>query len=193
MSQARFFAWVDLETTGLDEIENPIIEIGLVITEIAPPCRELDSFEAVILPADPEWEMTLNDQVHRMHTVNGLLEDVHAKGRSIRDVEHEILALLMKYGRPHNYMLAGSGVGHFDRRFIKAQMPGFDKWLQHPAMDVGVIRRMLKFCGRADLDAFGQTLDGAADKPHRGLPDVRDHINEYRQYASIIESLPKES
>lgn len=191
MAGARFFVWADLETTGLDDETDPILEIGLVITHVGPPCEEITHYEAVVHPGFEGWEQHMTDQVKMMHQTNGLLLDVNNRGRDLREVENEILALLMSIGRPHNFMLAGSAVSHFDRRFIKRQMPGFDKWLQHPMMDVGVVRRGLKFCGRGDLDAYGQTF-GEGDKPHRGLADVRDHLNEWRQYASIIESLPRE-
>jgi len=191
MALPRFFAWCDLECTGLDENLDPILEIGLVLTEVGVDCREVDCLTAVTMPKDPDWKDRMDEYVLRMHTLNGLIGDVERVGRPIREVESEILTMLMKWGRPHNFMLAGSGVSHYDRRFIKRQMPGFDKWLQHPSFDVGTFRRGLTFCGRKDLDSFGQTFDGN-DKPHRGMADVRDHLNEWRQYASILQSLPEE-
>lgn len=190
MADPLFFLWCDLETTGLNEVDDPIIEIGIVITNIAPPCNEVASYEAVIRPESHCWTDRMDPYVYRMHSSNSLLDDIERAGRPMQDVEHEILALLMSLGRPHNFMLAGSGVSHFDRRFIIEQMPKLNKWLQHPSLDVGTIRRAIKFCGRRDLEAFGETFQGS-DKPHRGLADVRDHLNEYRQYASIIQSIPE--
>lgn len=191
MADPIYYSWIDLETSGLDERLDPIIEIGLVLTKVAPPCTEVAFFEALIKPEDSTWTDRLDPIVLQMHTDNGLLDEVEANGRPLREVELDIINLLYSLGRPHNFMLAGSGVGHFDRRFIQAQMPGFNKWLQYPCLDVGVFRRGFKFCGRSDLDAFGQTFLGS-DKPHRGLADVRDHLNEWRQYASVIQSIERD-
>ena len=186
-----FFAWIDLETTGLDKYDDPIIEIGLVVTRVAPPCDEVDSYTAVALPADPHWTDRMNTYVLDMHTRNGLIADIEREGRPLQDIEHEILSVFMRHGRAHNFMLAGSAVGHFDRVFIAEQMPKLNKWLQPPCLDVGVLRRALKFSGRRDLEAYGETFQDGG-KPHRGLADVRDHLNEYRQYTSIIQSIPGE-
>lgn len=191
MADPLFFAWIDLETTGLDKEDDPIIEVGLVVTRVAQPCDEIDSYTAVSLPDDPFWKDRMDSYVTRMHTVNGLIVDVDSDGRPLRDLDNEVVAVLGKHGKKHNFMLAGSGVSHFDRKFIEAQMPKLNKWLQHPSLDVGTIRRGLNFSGRKDLDAFGQTFHGEA-KPHRALADVRDHLNEYRQYGSIFQSIPEE-
>lgn len=190
MAQAKFFFWCDLETTGLDQNHDPIIEIGVVVTEVAPPCVELASYTANILPEDDSWRDRMNTYVTEMHTTNGLLADIESTGKPIREVEIEIIDLLSTIGRPHNFMLAGSGVSHFDRRFIGAQMPGLDKWLQYPSMDVGTVRRGFTFCGRQELTCFGETFAGG-DKPHRGLADVRDHLNEWRKYAALFQSIER--
>jgi oligoribonuclease len=192
MAKARLLAWTDLEMTGTDRHLDWILEIGVVITHVAYPCEEIDCYTAVILPEDPHWSDRMNDFVVDMHTSNGLLSDIESHGQPLREVEQEVLRVLMKHGRPNEYMLAGSGCSHADRPFIETQMPGLNKWLQKPALDVGTLRRALRFAGRGDLDAFGQTFaDG--NQAHRGLADVRDHLNEWRQYASMFQTLPQET
>lgn len=191
MPDPRFFAWIDLECTGKNKQEDYIIEFGMIITEVAFPCRELERYEAVILPSDPAWSDHMDAFVRKMHTANGLIRDVELRGRPIGEVENEILSIFMRYGRAHSFMLAGSAVSHYDHQFLAREMPKVNRWLQHPSLDVGTIRRALRFSGRKDLDAFGQTFDGV-DKPHRGLADVADHLNEYRQYASMFQMIPKE-
>ena len=190
MRHVKYLVWVDLETTGLDPDHHDIIEVGLVLTTASSPFDEIWSLSSCAMPPDLDWESRMGLQVERMHSQNGLLEEVHDHGRSIRDIELEIINALHVVGRPHEFMLAGSGVSHFDRRFIKTQMGGMDKWLQHPSLDVGTIRRALKFSGREDLDGFGMTFNGA-DKPHRGLADVRDHLNEWRHYAVVFEEIER--
>lgn len=191
MADPLFFAWIDLESTGLDKVNDPIIEVGLVITRAFMPFDEVSCYEAVIRPENSLWKSRMDSYVTRMHTTNGLIADVDDHGRERWEVETEIVELLSQHGQRLNFMLAGSGVSHFDRKFIASQMPRLDEWFQYPSLDVGTIRRALKFSGRKDLDAFGATFHDEG-KPHRGLADVRDHLNEFRQYASIFQSIPVE-
>lgn len=193
MAKAKYLAWVDLETTGVDEFADPILEVGLIITSAEPPFDELGTYEAVIDPNPtrfPGWRDRMNDYVTKMHTTNGLLADIASHtAKAPERVQQEMILALASVGREHNFMLAGSGVGHFDRRFLHAQMPEFEGWLQYPNLDVGVIRRAFAFAGRSDLDAFGQTFETKNDKPHRGLADVRDHLNEFRAYATMFANI----
>jgi oligoribonuclease len=192
--QAKFLAWVDLETTGLDPEADPILEIGLIVTPARAPFDELAAYQGVIDPADnfsPVWHGRMNDVVRNMHTRNGLLADIYNGGFSMARVQAESIALLSQFGKPHDFMLAGSGVGHFDKRFIDAQMSRFASWLQYPVLDVGVLRRALVFAGRKDLDSFGTTFkNGPGGKPHRGIDDVRDHLAEWRLYADLFTTIP---
>jgi oligoribonuclease len=194
MAKAKYLAWIDLETTGLSEHDDPIIEVGMVVTASSAPFNEIDAFEVVVEPNPtrfPEWRGRMNGYVRTMHTKNGLLADF-AIGLSVpvADAEQQMIEVLSGIGRQHSFMLAGSGVGHFDRKFLQQQMPEFDKWLQYPNLDVGVLRRAFSFSGRGDLDAFGQTFASKGDKPHRGLADVRDHLNEFRAYAELFAAIP---
>lgn len=190
MKLPKFLAWVDLEATGARPQEDHILEIGMVVTTSESPYEEIFSHQGVCVPQDPDWLEKLPPQVERMHTLNGLLDAVLASTKTVRELELEVINLLYQYGRPHDFMLAGSGCSHYDRPLIKAQMPGFDKWLQHPSLDIGTIRRALRFANREDLVGFGLTFSGA-DKPHRGLDDIRDHLNEWRHYSAILQDIER--
>lgn len=190
-AKVKYLPWVDLETAGLDEHNDPILEIGLVITPAHAPFDQLVEYEAVINP-DPVrwngWRDRLPGGVVRMHTINGLLAEVGPKGRRMEEVEEEIVTLLGQYGKKGQFLIAGSGVGHFDHLFIKAQMPRFAEWLQYGNLDVGCWRRGITYAGRKDLVAFGETFSNAGGKPHRGLLDVKDHLNEWRSYAAFLQN-----
>lgn len=196
MARAKYLLWIDLETTGVDHNEDPIIEVGMIVTEASPPFADLFEGSWVINPALAglsSWRGRMGDYVKQMHATNGLLDDVENPDIAVAlsVAEEQIINALDSIGRPHNFMLAGSGVGHFDRRFIETQMPFLAKWLQYPNLDIGVIRRALSFAKRDDLTEFGTTFEGE-DKPHRGLDDVRDHLAEFRLYAQIFASIPGE-
>jgi len=192
MNKSKMLAWMDLETTGLDEHHDPILEVGMILTDRDWPFAELATYQAVVQPDDSQWATRLGDHVTKMHTDNGLLAEVPS-GSPIVKVESEMIATLAEAGaRKGTVMLAGSGVGHFDRRFIAAQMPTLSRWLTFPSLDVGVLRRAFCFVGREDLSAAGTTYEGDAfdAKPHRALADVADHLAEFRCYANLIREIP---
>jgi oligoribonuclease (3'-5' exoribonuclease) len=190
----KYLLWIDLETTGTDHELDPILEIGAIITESDHPFDEVAEFERVIDPGTLEWKARLDDFVLNMHTENGLLNDIKTtKAVSPERAEADLCVLLAGYAKEHQFLLAGSGVSHFDRRFIATQMPKVHAFLQYPNLDVGISRRDRERAGRGDLIASGLTYTGSEHfdgKPHRGLADARDHLVEYRAYAEQLRSLP---
>lgn len=175
-------AWIDLETTGTDESCDPIIEFAMVITEGHAPFEQLDATASIVEPPESGWSM--GPAVVKMHATNGLLRDCFgSKARSLAEVESTSIEVLAEHGKPHDFVLAGSGVGHFDRRFIAAQMPKLDRWFRYYAMDVGVLRRALWSFGMEDV----VSVRVAGEKTHRALEDINDHIDEMRHYATVLQ------
>ncbi|HUW00877.1 MAG TPA: exonuclease domain-containing protein [Acidimicrobiales bacterium] len=185
MPEAKHLLWFDLETTGTDEAEDKILEVGSILTGVDPPFETLSEFSGVVhYPATVAHLM--NDFVLEMHTGNGLLEAVERSPLSLVEVEAMLIesVLVPNGAKPHRVLLAGSGVSHFDRRFVHRQMPTLEAWLQYPHLDVGVIRRGLWLAGRGDL--VPESGDGDL-KNHRGLDDARMHLAEWRAYAAMID------
>lgn len=178
--------WLDLETTGLDPAKDAIIEIGCLLTDphlnpvTAPDGRPLVPFEAVVWPGVRAYERILADPVvEAMHRSNGLLDDLAelaanpSKYEKVAAVEGQILTWLSRTGTaPGEFVLAGSGVGRFDRRFIDRDMPTLASWLRYWAIDVDVLRRTRQAWGIAEPDR--------EERPHRALADARLHLEEAR-------------
>jgi oligoribonuclease len=183
--------WIDLETTGSDERQDPILEIGAILTEWDAPYDELGSQQMTVRPKG-EWAGRMDHVVTRMHTVNGLLAEVFREDPSgaedymtIDEADRIVVEWLASHGlRPHEVVIAGSGVGHFDRRFIAAQMPKLDKWLRYYVVDVGAIRRFIETTGRTDL-----LYERPTNKAHRAMDDIVDHLTECRHYAKAVQSI----
>ena len=73
--------------------------------------------------------------------------------------------------------LAGSGVSHFDRRFIRRYWPSLDRKLAYAMFDVGVVRRFLREWGLGLLPPeYAETR--APTIGHRALSDAEDHRQE---------------
>lgn len=185
MPRNDLIAFCDLETTGVDKDKDDIIEVGLAIYRW-PEFVEDDAISIVILPTPAGFErMQGKDAVREMHKVNGLTDDIIA-GRGVNDYQTADAMLedfLSKYGTrgsPH-IPLAGSGISHFDRPFIKRNLPLFDARMSHWMYDVGVMRRMFLLAGARYADDSGKT--------HRALDDARVHAEEFLFYMERIKEL----
>jgi oligoribonuclease len=173
----EYLAWLDLESTGSDETADPILEIGMVLTNTN--LDEVADFDCVVkIDRDDAYERSA-EVVREMHTANGLWDALDT-GLPLLDVESECISFFQRHGEKHDFILAGSGVAHFDRRFLKAQMPRFEKWLRYYSIDVGVLRRSLELIGRED------TLMPKQDKAHRALEDARLHLEEMRHIKKVL-------
>lgn len=179
----KLLLWVDLETTGTDENADGIMEVASIITTVD--LREIAWLErAVQLEPGPYRRLTENQFVWQMHQDNGLTDECVASIWTVPEVDRELALLLRNHGSPHDYMLAGSGVGHFDFRFLRRHLPRVTEFLQYPALDMGVIRRALRFWGGPTLD-FG-TNEG---KEHRAMADIQQHLSEAKTYRSLFQNV----
>lgn len=174
--------WTDLETTGTDENRDTILEIATIIT--TPDLVEIDRYTTVI-QQKAGWTDRMSPVVYEMHRANGLIREI-ARGDGVSCVRAEtgVIERMACYGGKHDFMIAGSGVAHFDRRFLKAHMPELDSWLQYPALDVGSTRRQLEKWGGQDLVP---KLNDA--KTHRALDDVLLHLEEARHYQRVFQAV----
>lgn len=178
----EILCWVDLETTG-DRTADSIIEVAIVLTDDSPRLVELDRYTAVAMPSGLMLD-TMDPVVREMHTKSGLLAEAEACTVWAEEREWEILEFLRKTGLPsgRQFPLAGSGVGHFDRRYIARDWPAFNKRLTYWCYDVGVIRRTMRLAL--------QPIADHVEKDHRALPDILDHIDEMRRYVAWMGAMP---
>jgi oligoribonuclease len=177
--------WLDLECTGSDAEHDSIIEIGCILT--TPGLDPLGEFTAVVEPQPEGYgRMMLNDVVRTMHRDNGLLLDLFAGlGRKQHEVTRDLLEWLEGLGAQQGKtVLAGSGVGHYDRKFIDRYMPQLSRFLRYWCIDIGVIRR-------AHDMWVGTTVSTANEsKTHRALDDIRCHLKEAEAFRDLWELLP---
>lgn len=184
-TEVTHLLWLDTETTGADHDKgDEIIEIGCVLTTTD--LDVVDERSSIITPsATARARLESNDYVLDMHTGNGLLADLDALDEAIPAsvVDSEFVDWLRTHGVvSHGVAIAGSGVGHFDRRFLHLQMSRLDKFCTYWPIDIGNLRRVYRFATGTDL------APGINDaKPHRALDDVRLHLEEARAFWSLFE------
>ncbi len=180
MSEPTHILFYDLETTGTDEKLDQILEVGCLLYSIQFGTTSERSW-VTHLGGTGSLRLGTNDFVRDMHTESGLIEACDAEPANVAAVDGYVRNWLnMTTGSTRHVISAGSGVSHFDRRFIREQMPLLDRSMTYWSLDVGVMRRMCELAGRSDLN-----LDQGT-KTHRAAVDARFHYEEWRHYDAIL-------
>lgn len=194
-----WMVWTDMETTGLDAINDVPLEFGIILT---------DRFGNLIPDGVVRW-LVFNDMswtwkrrldamdpfVEEMHGKSGLLDELSEAMKNVflssspRHVENEALHWLGRmFGRTfegkERIPSSGSSV-QFDRKFLEQWMPDLDQWFLHRLGDVSSLR-YFTYLHRPDLEK---------DEPekrelHRVLPDIIDSIKLYRFLINNLFTLP---
>lgn len=175
----QLLLWTDIETTGLDECKDAILEIGMLVTDWD--LHAFDSgFHAVIRPNGWWWrKRRLSERVQDMHRPNRLLRAVD--GGNAVDTTTAIDAMndyLNPYFADQGLLLAGSSVD-FDRRFIKRLAPELFVWyrLGHRVMDVSVLDEIARI-------QYPELHDHRPERTtdHRVTNCLHDSMHLYRYY-----------
>ena len=91
------FVWIDLEMTGLNPDVDQILEMAVVVT--GPDLRPLGELTRVIRQPEETLER-MSKVVQRMHTRNGLIEEVLASTTSLREAERAAMGLVVQHCLP---------------------------------------------------------------------------------------------
>lgn len=172
----HYILWMDLEMTGLDPIEDRILEVGAIITDWE--FKEIAVYEAVkqVGPAlvkrrmvGPFWD--------EYSDVREELIRQNLSGKSGRMVENELLAFIDAHiGTDDNILLAGNSI-HQDRRFIANEWRRLDARLHYRMLDVTAWKVVFEA-------KFGKKF--AKPEAHRALEDIRGSIDELRYYLKKV-------
>lgn len=151
--------WCDLEMTGLDPKTCAIIEMGIIVT--GPDLQPIEKFERAIWQPEEVLER-MEPFVKNMHTRNGLLDRVRKSEFSLKTVEKDAIAMVLRHCEPFEGVLAGNSI-HTDRTFITAHMPALDRLLHYRMIDVTSVKMLTKAwypnaAGRNKVDAAHTVL-----------------------------------
>lgn len=172
----NYILWMDLEMTGLDPIEDRIVEVGAIITDWD--FKEIAVYEAVkkVGPALMKRRM-VGAFWDEYPEVRDALIAQNLSGKSGRTVENELLAFIDEHiGSDDKVLLAGNSI-HQDRRFIVNEWTRLDARLHYRMLDVTAWK--VVFEGK-----FGKKF--AKPEAHRALEDIRGSIDELRYYLKKV-------
>ena len=172
-------AWIDLEMTGLDPVENVIVEIATLITN-----DELEIIAegpSIVIQASEAELAKMDPYVVEMHTKSGLLEEIKKSEISLEEAGKATLEFLQSHiSEAGTVPLAGNSIGT-DRRFLAQWLPEIENFLHYRCIDVSSIKELAKRW-------YPDVLEHAPKKNgvHRALDDIKASVVELEFYRSRV-------
>ncbi|MGB4768687.1 MAG: oligoribonuclease [Candidatus Saccharimonas sp.] len=170
--------WVDLEMTGLDPVEDRILEVGAIVTDWD--MKEIATYEAVkkVGPSLMKKRM-VGEFWDEFSDVREALMAQNADGKNGRMVENELLAFIDEHiGTEGKVLLAGNSI-HQDRRFIANEWHRLDARLHYRMLDVSAWKVVFEGKYRKKF---------AKPEAHRAIDDIRGSIEELQYYLKKVKS-----
>lgn len=181
------FCVIDIETTGLDILNDCILEIGVVLYDIR--LDELASYSVMITDDVPRARLDLaSDLVKEMHHKSGLTADIdalRAAGSVYNTIEWasaSVAEFLVGHGlgRPGLLLpMTGSSV-HFDRKFLEVYAPVLAGKFSHRNIDVSTLKGLVDIYRQDVADERNANVKPKGN--HRVLDDCRDTAQELQFY-----------
>ncbi|ODN94267.1 oligoribonuclease [Cryptococcus wingfieldii CBS 7118] len=179
---------VDCEMTGLDFLNDKIIEIAVIITDGR--LKPVDEGVSYIINTSKEVLDGMGEWCTEQHGKTGLTRACLDSPHSYEDVVQKVLAYIQKWIPEKGAgLLAGSSV-HADMRFMLIGMPEIMQHLSYRILDVSTVKEV---CRRWYPTVRAKEQKGRAGEiAHRALDDIQASIKELEYYREHI-FIPVES
>ena len=174
--------WIDLEMTGLDTLNDMIIEIATIVTDsqlnvlAEGPVLAIHQSDQILAKMD-EWNT-------RQHGQSGLVERVRNSKIDEAEAESRTLEFLREYVPANTSPMCGNSICQ-DRRFLARCMPELEKYFHYRNLDVSTLKELAR--------RWAPPIGGGLKKSstHLAMDDIRDSINELRYYREhLFKSFP---
>lgn len=176
MTKQANVLWIDLEMTGLDPIEDRILEVAAIATDWD--FNEIATYEAVkkVGPNLMKKRM-VGEFWDKYATVREALMAQNENGKNGRTVENELLEFIDAHlADGDKTILAGNSI-HQDRKFIENEWPRLNARLHYRMLDVSAWK--VVFEGKYKKKF-------AKPENHRALEDIRGSIQELKYYLGKV-------
>lgn len=168
--------WIDLEMTGLDPIEDRILEVAAIVTDWD--FNEIAHYTAVKKVGPNLIEQRMVGEFWESYPlVRSALIEQNLDGKNGRTVENELLAFIDEhFEAEERILLAGNSI-HQDRKFIENEWPRLNDRLHYRMLDVSAWK--VVFEGKYKKKF-------AKPEAHRALADIRGSIEELKYYLGKV-------
>ncbi|WVQ72450.1 hypothetical protein IAR50_002002 [Cryptococcus sp. DSM 104548] len=174
--------WVDCEMTGLDFLNDKIIEIAVIITDGK--LNPVDEGVSYIISTQKEVLDSMGEWCTEQHGKTGLTQACLDSPHSYQDVVQRVLAYIQKWIPEKGAgLLAGSSV-HADMRFMLIGMPEVMQHLSYRILDVSTVKEI---CRRWYPSVRAKEQESRREEiAHRALDDIQASIEELVYYREHI-------
>lgn len=167
--------WMDLEMTGLDPLQDRIMEVAAIATDWQ--FSEMATYEATIKVDDQLIaERMVGDFWQKFALVHDTLVANNIDGRDVALIEDELLDFVVSNFDGDNVILAGNSI-HQDRKFIDREWPRLASKLHYRMLDVSAFKLVFEGKYRKKF---------AKPENHRALDDIRGSIEELKYYLARV-------
>ncbi len=165
--------WIDLEMTGLDTMNDRIIEMAVIVTD-----GDLNTVAEgpVIAVHQPDAVLdAMDDWNKNTHGKSGLIDRVRASTFDDRAAELKMLEFLRPLVPAKTSPMCGNSICQ-DRRFLARLMPELEAFFHYRNLDVSTVKELAR---RWAPDVF-KAME--KNTPHVALDDIRESIRELQYY-----------
>ena len=165
--------WIDLEMTGLDTVNDRIIEVATIVTDKY--LNELAEGPVLAISQSRATMDAMDDWNTRQHGESGLTARVLASNVGLAEAEKATLDFLATWVDPGASPMCGNSVCQ-DRRFLAREMPELERYFHYRNLDVSTLKILAQQWAPEVAAGFNK------DSTHRALADIRDSIEELTWY-----------
>lgn len=165
--------WIDLEMTGLDPLNDRIIEIATIVTD--PHLNLLAEGPVMAIRQSAGLLAGMDAWNTEHHNASGLVERVRQSPHDEADAEARTLAFLAEYVEAGASPMCGNSICQ-DRRFLAAGMPRLEAYFHYRNLDVSSLKELARRWKPQIMDGFKK------QNRHLALDDIRESIAELAYY-----------
>lgn len=164
--------WVDLEMTGLDPVQDVILEVAAEVTDFD--FKTLASYEAIVQQPNEVVVERMQKNIWWKDYPANRDEFIRktANGKPSQQVEQELIQLIEHNFGAEPAVLAGNSI-HNDRAFIKQWWPQLDLKLHYRMLDVSAWKVLMQ-------GKYGVQFE--KKEVHRAFDDIQASIAELQHY-----------
>ncbi|MCP5285258.1 MAG: oligoribonuclease [Burkholderiaceae bacterium] len=169
--------WIDLEMTGLDTVNDRIIELAVIVTDpmltvrVEGPVFAVHQSDAVLDGMDA-WNKGT-------HGKSGLIDRVKASTVDEAQAQQETIAFLQRYVPKGKSPMCGNSICQ-DRRFLAKDMPALEAFFHYRNLDVSTLKELARRWKPAAMEGFKKA------QAHTALADIHESIDELIHYRTHL-------